>query len=273
MAMLAAGRAGFSRKQVDDLEDVAKRNGAPGMAWLKRGDNGWEGGSSRFFEGETGEQLAETLKAHTGDLALITAGPWGQATKALGAVRLELGRPSLGGRKDEWCFAWVHRFPLLEPNDEGGWRPMHHIFTHPLESDLDKLDTDPGAVHAELYDLVLNGVELGSGSVRIHRADLQEKVLSVIGVSKEEAREKFGFLIDAFRFGAPPHGGIALGLDRLVMLLVGTDNIRDTIAFPKTTSATSLMDGAPSVIDKQSLKDLHLTLTRKKTAEQPPEKD
>jgi aspartyl-tRNA synthetase len=267
MALLAAGRGGLTRKQIEELEHEAKKNGAGGLAWMKRGENGWEGGSSRFFEGDVGEKLAENLKAHTGDLALITAGPWAQACKGLGAVRLQLGRPSLGGRKDEWRFLWVHRFPLFERNDEGGWTPMHHIFTHPLESDIDKLDTDPGAVQAELYDIVLNGVELGSGSVRIHRPDLQEKVLSVIGLTKEQAREKFGFLIDAFRYGAPPHGGIALGLDRLVMLLVGTDNIRDTIAFPKTTSAASLMDGAPSPIDKQSLKDLHLSLARKKPAE------
>jgi len=137
---------------------------------------------------------------------------------------------------------------------------MHHMFTHPLESDLPYLESDPARVRAELYDLVLNGNELGSGSVRIHRPELQERVMAVIGLTREQAYEKFGFLLDAFRFGAPPHGGIAIGLDRVVMLVVGADSLRDTIAFPKTASATSLMDGAPAEVDQESLTELHLKL-------------
>jgi aspartyl-tRNA synthetase len=264
MALPAAGRAGISRKQLDELEATAKRAGAAGLSWMKRSKTAWEGGAAKFFEGEAGIRFAEKLRVQDGDLVLLTAGPWETACRSLGVVRLEMGRPSLGGRKAEWRFAWVHEFPLFERTEAGGWQPMHHIFTHPLGRDLVRLDTDPGAVHGELYDLVLNGVELGSGSVRIHQAELQEKVLQIIGIGHDEAREKFGFLLDAFRYGAPPHGGIALGFDRLVMMLAGTDNIRDVIAFPKTTSATSLMDGAPAPIDKQSLHDLHLKLDLKR---------
>ena len=260
MALTAPGRAGLSRKELDQLEEQAKRAGAAGLAWLKRTDDGWDGGAARFFAGAAGDRLREAVQAQAGDAVFLTAGPWESACKGLGAARLELGRPALGQRAEEWRFCWVHKFPLFERNDAGGWTPMHHMFTHPLESDLDLLDSDPGRVRGELYDLVLNGNELGSGSVRIHRPDLQEKVMAVIGLTREQAYEKFGFLLDAFRFGAPPHGGIAIGLDRVVMLMAGADSIRDTIAFPKTTSAASLMDGCPSPVDPATLAELHLKL-------------
>jgi aspartyl-tRNA synthetase len=260
MALVAPGRGGLSRKDLDQLEEQAKRAGAAGLAWLKRTESGWDGGAARFFAGEAGDHLRDAVQAQAGDAVFLTAGPWESACKGLGAVRLELGRPALGQRAGEWRFCWVHRFPLFERNAAGGWAPMHHMFTHPLESDLELLDTDPGRVRGELYDLVLNGNELGSGSVRIHRPDLQEKVMSVIGLTREQAYEKFGFLLDAFRYGAPPHGGIAIGLDRVVMLMAGTDSIRDTIAFPKTTSAASLMDGCPAPIDPATLEELHLKL-------------
>jgi len=259
MALAAVGRSNLSRKDLDQLEDLAKRAGAAGLSWMKRTESGWEGGASRFFEGEAGDKLTSLLQAQNGDVAFLTAGPWEVACKGLGAVRLELGRPALAQRKPEWRFCWVHRFPLFEKT-EHGWTPMHHMFTHPLESDLPYLESDPARVRAELYDLVLNGNELGSGSVRIHRPELQERVMAVIGLTREQAYEKFGFLLDAFRFGAPPHGGIAIGLDRVVMLVVGADSLRDTIAFPKTASATSLMDGAPAEVDQESLTELHLKL-------------
>jgi len=259
MALVAPGRAALSRKDLDELEDQAKRAGAAGLSWMKRTESGWDGGASRFFAGEPGEKLATGLGAQAGDVAFLTAGPWEVACKGLGAVRLELGRPGLAQRGAEWRFSWVHRFPLFEKT-EHGWSPMHHMFTQPLESDIPYLESDPGRVRAELYDLVLNGNELGSGSVRIHRPELQERVMAMVGLSREQAYEKFGFLLDAFRFGAPPHGGIAIGLDRVVMLVVGADSLRDTIAFPKTASAASLMDGAPAALDDDSLRELHLKL-------------
>jgi aspartyl-tRNA synthetase len=260
MALAAVGRANLSRKDLDGLEDTAKRAGVPGLSWMKRTESGWDGGASRFFAGEAGEKLAQHLQAQNGDVAFLTAGPWETSCKGLGAVRLELGRPALAQRKPEWRFCWVHRFPMFERTESGGWTPMHHMFTHPLETDLPYLESDPGRVRAELYDLVLNGNELGSGSVRIHRPELQERVMAVIGLTREQAYDKFGFLLDAFRFGAPPHGGIAIGLDRVVMLVVGADSLRDTIAFPKTASATSLMDGAPAEVELESLQELHLKL-------------
>lgn len=261
IGLAATGRAAMSRKEIDALEDTAKRAGAKGLAWLKRTADGFEGGAAKFFSGETagaGEELVRALGAREGDLLLLVAGPWEAACKALGAVRLELGRATMmsAGAERMWNFLWVRDFPLLEEDGEGGWAPRHHIFTYPREEDLEFLDSDPGRVRARLYDVVLNGNELGSGSIRIHRPDVQERVLEKIGVTRAEAQEKFGFLIDAFRFGAPPHGGIGMGLDRIVMLMADRPSLRDTIAFPKTTSATNPMDGSPSAIDERTLTEL-----------------
>ncbi len=262
MGLAAPGRAQLSRKEIDALEDTAKRAGAKGLAWIKRTADGLEGGAAKFFQGDAkgaGDELIRALNAQEGDLILLVAGPWEPACKALGAVRLELGRATLmdaGGGDRTWSFLWVRDFPLLEEDGEGGWAPRHHIFTYPREEDLEFLDADPGRVRARLYDVVLNGNELGSGSIRIHRPDVQERVLGRIGLSAAEAQEKFGFLIDAFRFGAPPHGGIGMGLDRIVMLMADRPSLRDTIAFPKTTSATCPMDGSPSEIDPRTLAEL-----------------
>jgi aspartyl-tRNA synthetase len=265
IGLAAPGRAQLSRKEIDGLEDTAKRAGAKGLAWMKRTADGFEGAAAKFFTGEArgaGDELVRLLGAGEGDLVLLVAGPWEAACKALGAVRLELGRATLagpnGGGERPWRFLWVRDFPLLEEDGEGGWAPRHHIFTYPHEDDLAFLDTDPGRVRARLYDVVLNGNELGSGSIRIHRPDVQERVLARIGVSAEEAQEKFGFLIDAFRFGAPPHGGIGMGLDRILMLMADRPSLRDTIAFPKTTSATCPMDGSPATIDPRTLAELRV---------------
>jgi aspartyl-tRNA synthetase len=265
IGLAAPGRAALSRKEIDGLEDTAKRSGAKGLAWMKRTADGYEGASAKFFAGDArgaGDELARVLGARAGDLVLLVAGPWEAACKALGAVRLELGRATLpaenGAGERAWSFLWVRDFPLLEEDGHGGWAPRHHIFTFPREEDLPLLDTDPGRVRARLYDVVLNGNELGSGSVRIHRADVQERVLERIGVSKAEAEEKFGFLIDAFRYGAPPHGGIGMGLDRIVMLMADRPSLRDTIAFPKTTSATCPMDGSPGAVDAATLEELRV---------------
>jgi len=262
IALCAPGRGAMSRKDIDGLEDTAKRAGAKGLAWMKRTADGFEGASAKFFTGDgkaAGDLLLAATGAKDGDLVLLVAGAWEPACKALGAVRLELGRAMLAtGAEREWRFLWVKDFPLLEEDGSGGWAPRHHIFTYPREEDLPLLDSDPGAVRARLYDVVLNGNELGSGSIRIHRPDVQERVLQRIGLTKDEAQEKFGFLIDAFRFGAPPHGGIGMGLDRIVMLMADRPSLRDTIAFPKTTSATCPMDGSPSEIDPRTLEDLRV---------------
>jgi aspartyl-tRNA synthetase len=264
MGLAAPGRATLSRKEVDGLEDVAKRAGAKGLAWLKKTADGFEGASAKFFTGDAGgagQELTRLVSAQEGDLILMVAGPWEAACKALGAVRLELGRATLengGGRAKEYQFLWVRDFPLFEDDGHGGWAPRHNPFVYPRESDLDLIESDPGKVLGRLYDIVLNGNELGSGGVRMHRADVQERVFRRIGLTPEKAEEKFGFMLESFRFGAPPHGGIGMGLDRIVMLMADRTSIRDTIAFPKTTSAACPMDGSPSPVDAETLRELHI---------------
>jgi aspartyl-tRNA synthetase len=183
------------------------------------------------------------------------------AQTALGAVRLDIVRRLVAGRPLEPSFLWIHRFPLFERDAAGtGWSPCHHLFTMPLEEDIARLETDPGSVHAQLYDLVMNGVELGSGSIRVHRRDIQERIMQVIGMTPADIEARFGFLLGAFDYGAPPHGGIALGIDRLVMILARRASIRETIAFPKTQKASSLMDGAPAPVSREELDELHIRL-------------
>jgi len=200
---------------------------------------------------------------------VFTSGPWERTLKALGVLRTMLGRTELERlglldappEKQTWRFLWVREFPLFEWNpDRKGWDARHHLFTMPNPEHLAILESDPGAVHAQLYDVVANGVELGSGSIRIHRPDIQERVMKVVGFTPDQLHEKFGFLIDAYRFGSPPHGGIGMGIDRIVMLLTGRDNIRDAIAFPKTASAMSLMDGCPSEVDAATLRELGIRI-------------
>ena len=199
------------------------------------------------------------MKARTGDAVVFTNGLWEPTLKALGVLRAQLGRELVKGKEHEWAFLWVREFPLFEYHaDHQRWAARHHMFTMPKEEHLGILESDPGNVYAQLYDLVLNGNELGSGSIRIHRPDIQERVLAVCGFTKQQAHQKFGFLIDAYRYAAPPHGGIGLGLDRIVMLMGGQDSIRDTIAFPKSASAACLMDGSPSEVEPETLKELRV---------------
>jgi aspartyl-tRNA synthetase len=250
-----------SRRVVEEeLTPAATRAGAEGLAWARLEGGATTGGIGKFLA-PARDALAKATGAGDGDLLFFVADRRRVATAALGQVRAEIVRRLVQGQPMTHCFHWIHRFPLFEQDPESGrWAPAHHMFTMPLAADLDRLETDPGAVHAELYDLVLNGVELGSGSIRVHRRDIQERIMAVIGMSHEEMEERFGFLLGAFDYGAPPHGGIALGVDRLVMILAGRSSIRETIAFPKTARATSLMDEAPAAVPEPDLRELHIRL-------------
>jgi aspartyl-tRNA synthetase len=260
-ALAVPGQGGASRREIDAWEAAAKQGGAAGLAWTRVKGGQLDGGVGKHFAGDLAGRLCEAAGAKDGDLLLLASGARTVVQKALGLVRTQIGNEKFALDPRDFRFVWIHQFPLFERDEERrAWAPAHHIFTMPLDEDLPFLDSDPGRVRAQLYDLAANGNELASGSVRIHRKDIQEKVMGIIGMSLDEAMTKFGFLLEAFEYGAPPHGGIALGLDRLVVLFNGGDSIRDSIAFPKTASATSLMDGAPGPIDEADLRELHLRL-------------
>lgn len=259
VALRIPGGAEISGTQLRKYEDVVKGAGAGGLSFFKVAAADREK-QQVIFPGTLLDEFFETVKAEPGDAVVFTSGPWEPTLKALGVLRTQLGAPLVAGSR-EWAFLWVREFPLFEWNpDRKGWEARHHMFTMPNPEHLDRLEQDPAAVNAQLYDLVLNGNELGSGSIRIHRPDIQERVMKVAGFTAEQLHEKFGFLIDAYRFGSPPHGGIGLGLDRIVMLMAGRDSIRDTIAFPKSASAASLMDGSPGEVEPETLKELGIRL-------------
>ena len=253
------GAASSSRRQVDEYADIARRHGAAGVLWVKR-----DGGVPSFLvkgaltDGHV-ETLADRLGVEEGGLGLLVAGPAPTAAAALGALRVEVGRRFGHMREDAHEFLWVHDFPLVAWNgDEGRWNATHHPFTSPRMEDLELLESDPGSVRSRAYDVVLNGNEIGGGSIRIHDRDVQKRVLAVLGIDAEEAERRFGFLFEALSYGAPPHGGIALGVDRIVMLMAGASSLRDVIAFPKTASAVCLMTEAPSTVDQEQLLELGL---------------
>jgi aspartyl-tRNA synthetase len=253
----AAGRADMTRSQLDALVDRAKSLGAEGLVWMRVRDRGeLDSPVAKHISEAEQFALVDALGAVTGDLLLLVAGKREVVREVLGTLRLDLGRPRVleGGLR----FAWVVDFPLFEAADDGSPAPMHHPFTMPHPDDIDRLESDPLSVRAQAYDLVLNGWELGSGSVRIHRPDVQQRVFSMIGIDAEDAQSRFGFLLDAFRFGAPPHAGFAVGIDRFVAILAGEENIREVIAFPKTQSGVDPMTGAPTPIDPRQLRDLGL---------------
>ncbi|MEW8957934.1 MAG: aspartate--tRNA ligase [Moorella sp. (in: firmicutes)] len=253
------GGAAFSRRELDELTKLATTYGAKGLAWMAITTEGVRSPIAKFFTAEELQGLMKVMQAREGDLLLFVADSETIAADTLGALRLELGRRLRLYDPGQLAFTWVTDFPLLEYSpEEKRFVAVHHPFTMPMEEDWPLLDTDPLKVRALAYDLVLNGVELGGGSIRIHRRDIQEKMFSLLGFSPEEAQEKFGFLLEAFEYGTPPHGGIAFGLDRMVMLMARRDTIRDCIAFPKTQSGTCLLTGAPSPVAPEQLLELHL---------------
>jgi aspartyl-tRNA synthetase len=261
VALNAKGCANYSRKQLDDLTDFAKKYGAKGLAWVKFENGEIKSPISKFMTESEMAEIKSVTNAEDGDLLLISSDSWTKAHTISGALRLEIARQTgiMEQVKDKYSFHWVVDFPLFEFDEESGrYFAMHHPFTSPHPDDLEYLDTDIGKVRAIAHDLVINGHEVGGGSIRIHDSGVQSTMFDKLGISKEEADSKFGFLLDALKYGAPPHGGIAFGLDRLVMVLTGNDNIRDVIAFPKTTSGLSLMDGSPSYVDEAQLKELGL---------------
>ncbi|WP_339200442.1 aspartate--tRNA ligase [Peribacillus sp. FSL P2-0133] len=254
------GNADYSRKDIDGLAEFAAIYGAKGLAWLKVEEDGVKGPIAKFFA-EDQEQLVSALEAEVGDLILFVADKKGIVADALGALRNKLGKERGLIDQSKFNFLWVTDWPLFEyDEEEGRYYAAHHPFTMPFREDMDKLESDPASVRAQAYDLVLNGYELGGGSLRIFERDVQEKMFKVLGFSEEEANVQFGFLMDAFEYGTPPHGGIALGLDRMVMLLAGRTNLRDTIAFPKTASASDLLVDAPSTVSDKQLAELNLRL-------------
>ncbi len=260
----AAGCASYSRKEVDGLTDFVRRPqiGAKGLVYVKYNEDGsFKSSIDKFFTPEQLGEWAAKMEAKPGDLLLILAGEAAATRKQLNELRLEMGT-RLGLRsKDEVAPAWVVDFPLLEWDEETArYHAMHHPFTSPAPEDLDKLETDPGNVNANAYDMVINGVEIGGGSIRIHDSALQSRMFTALGFTEEEAQQQFGFLLGAFQYGAPPHGGIALGFDRLCALFGGQDSIRDFIAFPKNNSGRDLMIDSPSPIDKSQLDELHIAL-------------
>jgi aspartyl-tRNA synthetase len=261
------GCASYTRKQLDELTDFVKRPqiGAKGLVYIRfETDGTLKSSVDKFYSPEDLQTIAKTMNAKPGDLLLIMAGNRVKTQKALCELRLEVaGRLGL---RDKNVFAplWVIDFPLFEWNEETQrYYAMHHAFTSPKLEDVDYLDTDTGKVRANAYDMVINGVELGGGSIRIHSSELQHKIFRLMGFSEEEAQYKFGFLMDAFKFGAPPHGGLAFGLDRFVSLFAGLDSIRDCIAFPKNNSGRDVMSGAPAQIDDSQLKELNLNISQK----------
>ena len=260
--IVAPGCASFSRNQIDGLTDFVKKLGAKGLVWFKVQEKGIDSPTAKFLSEEEKQNLVSELRAKPNDLILILAGQRNSTLNQMGLLRLELAkRLELIKAETPPSLLWVTDFPLFEYDEETKrFYAMHHPFTSPKTEEIDLLEKDPGQIKAQAYDLVLNGNEIAGGSIRIHNSELQARMFKALGISDEEAQLKFGFLMNAFKYGAPPHGGIAFGVDRMVMLFAGVGSIRDTIAFPKTASAVSLMDECPSNVSNEQLKELHIKL-------------
>ena len=251
----------LTRKTIDALGEFVKTYRAKGLAWIKMNADGVQSPIAKFLTEDEMNAIIERMNAKTGDVIFIVADKNSVVFDSLGALRLEIAKRFDLIDKERYDFLWVTNFPLLEyDEEENRYVAMHHPFTCPNDDDIPLLDTDPGKVRAKAYDIILNGVELGGGSIRIHNANLQEKMFSVLGFTKEQAWDRFGFLMGAFKFGTPPHGGMAYGFDRMVMLIAGLDNIREVIAFPKVQNASELMSNAPDLIDDKQIAELHIKL-------------
>lgn len=263
-AITLTGGASMGRKDIDRLGEFVKTYRAKGLAYIQLKEEGVKTALSKFLSEEEINSIIDRVEAKTGDLVLIVADKNEVVFQSLGALRLDLAkRYGLLEGTEEFKFAWVTEFPLLERDEEAGrFVALHHPFTSPMEEDLHLLDTDPGKVRAKAYDMVLNGEELGGGSIRIHDSKLQEKMFSLLGFTQEQAWARFGFLLEAFKYGPPPHGGLAFGMDRLVMFLAGTENIKDVIAFPKNQNAFDPMSEAPNIVDEVQLQELGIEISK-----------
>jgi aspartyl-tRNA synthetase len=258
-AINAKGCGTFSRKDLDNLTNYAATFGAKGMAWIKVKEEEWQSPITKFFNADELAAMGEALGAEPGDLILFGADSTAAVNQVLAELRLELARRLKLTDENTFNFLWITDFPLVEYDTERKrYTSVHHPFTAPFDEDLELLDSDPGKVKSRAYDLVLNGNEIGGGSIRIHNPEVQARVLKTLGIDAQEAEDKFGFLLNALEFGAPPHGGIAFGVDRLLMILTGSSSIRDVIAFPKTQKATCPLTEAPSSVDRKQLTELHL---------------
>ncbi|MFQ6676978.1 MAG: aspartate--tRNA ligase [Fidelibacterota bacterium] len=260
-AIVVPGGAKYSRKIIDGLTDFVKKYKAKGLAWMKGKDDQLSGGIAKFLSGDLQKDLIDSTGINNGDIIFIIGDERSVVEPALGALRVEIAKREGLADPNIYKPLWVTSFPMFEyDEDENRYMAMHHPFTAPQQNDIEKLETDPASVLSRGYDLTMNGHEIAGGSIRIHSPEIQNKVFSLLGLSLEDAKEKFGFLVEALTYGAPPHGGIAFGFDRLVMILTSSNNIRDVIAFPKTTSAISLMDDAPNIVSQQQLNELGIQL-------------
>ena len=271
-AINAEGCGHFPRKQIDSLVEFVKTYKAKGLAWIVINDDGSiKSQIAKFFTEEKMAEIVKAMDGKPGDLILICADKDKVVFDSLGALRLELAKRLNLTKPDDYNFLWITEFPMFEwDEEENRWTAEHHPFTSPMDEDLPLLDTDPGKCRAKAYDMVLNGVELGGGSIRIHRRDIQNKIFNLLGFTDEQAQERFGFLLDAFKYGVPPHGGLAFGLDRMVMLMAGATTIRDVIAFPKVKDASCLLTNAPDVVDEKQLEELSIAINIK---EEPKEEE